>query len=295
VRLVDQREQVGLTVDRFRPAHKQMSAFSQAVAYAPERPPLHFWLQVNQHVAATDQVQVRERGIGQEVLLRKHDSLLEAGDDAVVGVLRAEKPAQALSRHVGLDASGIASLPCELDGVLVDVGCKHLQVGRHVSLVDLLQKQNGERVCLFSCCTAWHPDPHRLGRAFSLDHLRKHLALEGLKRRRVSKEVCDRDQKILFEGLNLLLISPQQVKIRLQAGDRAELHPALQAPERRRPLVAREVVARLPVETRKNLLQNGELLLAQGAFLVGQLDAPRVVPVLKQLLCQPGCGAGHVH
>src|SRR5258708_23596737 len=95
VLLVRRLKKLGETADGFRRAQKQKSLRLERVMESGQRLLLQTRLQINQEVAATDQVHARERRVGDEILPGEDDRFAQRLDDAIAAFLLDKKPAQA--------------------------------------------------------------------------------------------------------------------------------------------------------------------------------------------------------
>ena len=124
---------------------------------------LQTWLDINQHVAATDEVQARERRVAQEILPGEDDRLPHRLADAIAAVLRdKEAPhpfvrnARVLYHRFGVETS--ASLVQRLG---VEVGRENLQLGCARKLVGKFREHHGQGIGFLARGTTRHPYPHR--------------------------------------------------------------------------------------------------------------------------------------
>ena len=100
VLLVHRLEQVGEAADGFRGAQKQKSLRLERVMERGERLLLQARLEINQQVAATDEVHARERRVADEVLPGEDDHLAQRLADPVAAFLLDEEPPQAFRRDI---------------------------------------------------------------------------------------------------------------------------------------------------------------------------------------------------
>ncbi len=105
--LVHRLEQVGEPADRFRGAQEQEPAGLERVMERGQRLLLEGRLQIDEQVAATDQVHAREGRIGDEVLPREDDHLAQRLADTVAAFFLDEEPPQPLRRDVIGEALGV--------------------------------------------------------------------------------------------------------------------------------------------------------------------------------------------
>ena len=125
--VVQRREQVGERADGFRAAEKQHAAGIQAVVKQRHELLLHLGRQVDQQIAAAQEIQLGEGRIHDEALRGKDDQLADlAGHPAAVLILD-EEPAHALGRDIRGNVFRIDARPGLVDRVLVQVGGENLQ------------------------------------------------------------------------------------------------------------------------------------------------------------------------
>ncbi len=80
---------------------------------------LHLWLQVNEHIAARDQVHVDERRVFDDVMRRENDLLPNVFDNRITVVALHEIFPQQLRRDRLRDRIRIYALARELDRLLI--------------------------------------------------------------------------------------------------------------------------------------------------------------------------------
>jgi hypothetical protein len=96
------------------------------------------------------------------------------------------------------DAFGVESVGGKFDRVLVDIGCKDLDVVAEVVLFRVFRKEDRDAVRLFSGGTPGNPHPHRLSRLFAVENFGDHVPDDRVKRVGITKKPGDTDQD-LFE------------------------------------------------------------------------------------------------
>ena len=104
----------------------KQAAGVQGVVHQRQELLLRLGIDVDQEVPATEDVELRERRIDEDVLRRKDHQVADFFLDPVALALAHEEPRQPLGRQVRGDARGKRALAGLLDGVLVDVGGKDL-------------------------------------------------------------------------------------------------------------------------------------------------------------------------
>src|SRR3954469_22194723 len=93
-----------------------------------DHPILSFGPEINKQVPAANQVELGERGIGDEVLLGKNNQLANLLADSVVvaAVDFNEEPFQSIGRNIDLNAGGGNTLTCIGQSISIDVGGEDL-------------------------------------------------------------------------------------------------------------------------------------------------------------------------
>ena len=114
-------------------------------------------LEVDEHVTARNQVELRERGIPDEIVRRENAHLADILADLIPVVLPDEEPLQPLRSDVLGNAFGVACLTRELECLVVDVAREDLHLRHRVSLEDRFLEQDGDRVRLFAGGAAGRP------------------------------------------------------------------------------------------------------------------------------------------
>jgi len=119
---------------------------------------LGFGLQVNEQVAATDEIHTRKRRVGDQVLRGEQDPLAEVLTDLKATVVRMKKAfepslADGQCRPRRIDAGPGA---CQCGAVYV--GGEDHELSPYSPLLDLLSEQDGHRVGFFAGRAAGHPD-----------------------------------------------------------------------------------------------------------------------------------------
>src|SRR5262245_18845258 len=98
--LVDLHEQIDLAIRRFRRAEEQEAARPERKVERLDQPLLDRAIQINEQVAAGDEIEVRERRIADHVVMREQHRLAQLPSDAVAASLTLEKPLETLGADV---------------------------------------------------------------------------------------------------------------------------------------------------------------------------------------------------
>ena len=220
-----------------RPPQEQPALWVQRVVHHLEHPPLRRRVQVDQQVAAADQVQPCKGGILQQVLACKHHAVADALEHMAVGShLLGVAIAQRLGDTIEFDrrVHGAARL---LQGIFVQVrGENHvLQVAARVKAQRLFQ-QHGDAVGLFTGGASGHPatDHAVIGPGA---HQFVDRTFQGVKGFGVTEEGGDADEGVAHQPLRLVLFLAKELDVLPQRSDPQQTHAPRDAPFHRGRLV----------------------------------------------------------
>ena len=216
---------------------------------------LRLGAQIDQQVAARNEVETRERRVRQHVLHREHDAGTQLGRDPVGAIFPCEKGGQSSWRNVGLDRLGIEAFPRDRHRIRIDVAGEDLQFDVAFRCVDLLAEQHGERIGLLAGTAAGDPDPQRSIQSVIAHEFGNDALLQKVKYRRVTKEARDIDQQVPGELVAFVGVAKQEIEIVARGLDRRHRHPALDAAFERAMLVKREIVNRFCAQEIDDLRQ----------------------------------------
>src|SRR5262249_40269218 len=101
---------------------------------------LHLSFKVNQEITARNQIQARERRIGQKIVRSKYDKVPDVFSNPISAIFFLKKPFQALRTHIGCDIAGIETFASFFQGAAVQVGSEYLDGRRRLLLCSLFYK-----------------------------------------------------------------------------------------------------------------------------------------------------------
>ena len=188
-------QRVGLA-DSLGRAEEKEPAGVQRVVEDRNEPLLQIRAEVDHEVAATDEVELRERRILDDVLLGEDEQVADPLVDAVAAVLGGKKPGEPFGRDVGGDAGGIDAGARGGDRPAVDVGGEHLHRVTLLERLHPLDQKDGERIRLLAGRAAGRPDADRPASILARKKLRDDLFLEHLERLRVPEKVRYADEQV---------------------------------------------------------------------------------------------------
>ena len=252
--LVDGAKQVLAAVDRLGDAEEEAAARPQREVDDLERVPLRLAIEVDEEVAAADQVEAREGRVLQQVVRREDDHLADLGADAVAPRVADEEALEAVLGNVGGDRRRVDALAGGADRVVVEVGGEHLQHRRRIEAAHVLGEEHGDRVRLLAAGAGGDPDAHLVARVLAGEDDRQ-LRFEGVERLAIAEEVGDADQQVFQQRTGLAGVGAHEVQVGGQRVDAVDAHPPRYAAQDRRPLVVAEVAPGVDAHEGQQLAQ----------------------------------------
>ena len=157
--LGDRLEQVGLPANRLRRAQEQVASLFESEVQEGDDLLLHLRFEVDQEVAATDQVHLGKGGVGDQVLNRERHCFAHLFADLPGGFVHPrEEAGQPFRRDIGGDALGIDSLAGDLQRLFIDIRGEDLQAAGVLRRRLMFEQQHGEGVSLLAGGAAGNPD-----------------------------------------------------------------------------------------------------------------------------------------
>ncbi|KAF1067959.1 MAG: hypothetical protein GAK45_01524 [Pseudomonas citronellolis] len=268
---------------------------------------LHRTIEVDQQVAATDQVQLGERRVAQQVVHGEQHMLADFLLHPVAGLLLGEVLAQALRGHVRQDRLGVGAAAADGDGMLVDIGGEDLELALAAPVLHMLGEQHGHRVGLLAGRTTGAPHPHRryaVGR--HLEQSRDDLALQRLEGFAVAEEVGHPDQHVVEQVPGFLRVGLQVGAVARQVVEVVDLQATLDAAQHGGTLVVLEIMTGTGAQQGQYILERGLGLAGllrifdrfdrcQRLGIGGQLDAAHGLPQLDEFLRDIDGGQDEIH
>ena len=217
-----------------RAAEQQNAALAQRKMERREHPRLRFRPQVDQQIAARNQVEVRKWRICQNILDGEDDARAQLRRYPVAVVLFHEEAGEAVGRNLCRDGLRIEALAGAGDRVRVDIGGKNLKLDVALRLTDGFAEQHGERVRLLAGAAAGNPDAQGLVGRLPIDEIGNDVLRQEVESLSIAKEVGDIDQQVAGEKIAFAGVAVENLQVALHAigFDRghghAPLDPALQ-------------------------------------------------------------------
>ena len=221
-------------------AEQQVAVFAQGKVKNIEHPLLQVGLQVDQHIAATDQVHPTKRRVREHVLRAKHHHRAQRFAHREMLAVRAldEVALEPAGRHAGGNANRVAAAAAHLQRVVVGVGGKYLHSAGFAGAAQAVQHHHGHGVSLFAGGAARHPDANglvsRLGRHQGGDDFR----LQGSPRLGVAEKLGHANEQVPKQRVHFFGLFFEQRHISTLRHDAAQAHAPLDAAQQRGALVA---------------------------------------------------------
>ncbi len=196
---------------------------------------------VDQYVATTDQVQLRERRVFGHIVPGKNAYVADVLCNLVPAFRTGEEPRQPLRRDVRNFGVLVYAGAGFCDRRFADIGGENLERNALSRLVQEFHQADGDRISLLTRCAPGHPDPDGVPGSPILDQSGKHAGLQILEERWLPKECSDGDQTVLAQCGGFLAILLEMPAVVFEVFESAEGHAPLDAPGQGAGLVVREV------------------------------------------------------
>lgn len=239
--LVDCLEELALARDAFRLAEAQIAAWPQRIVKRLHQPILQVGLEVDQQIAAGDQIEFREGRILGDAVSGEDAHLADFPHRTALLAVLGEPALDALARDA-FELLRIARRARDRHCSIVDVGAENLHSRRQSCPLQAFLDQNGDRVNLLAGRARRHPDPDLGVRALVRDHFRYDRRFERLECMRIAEELRDADQELVKQQIDLARFLAQPLDECGHGVDPQHLHASLNPPNQSVVLVLAEVM-----------------------------------------------------
>ena len=230
VLVVAHAEQVGEFAGRLRTAQHQESARIEGIVHDRQHLGLQRRAQVDQHVAAADQIHPREGGVLDQVVRGKDAGVADHFADLVTGINFDEVFVQKFRRHAGHFMRVVNALAGLLDRLFANVGAKDLDAVAAGLVFQVVHQGDGDGIGFLARGAARHPDPDRDGGGLVLQDGREYFLTQGDKTIRVAEKLGDLDDQVIEQRLNFARLVLQKADVILERFNVVEHHAPLDAP-----------------------------------------------------------------
>ena len=198
-------------------------------------------LEIDQQVAAADQIHPGKRRISGDVVPGEHAHVADRLGDTVLAVDLVEVAPQPLRRDVVGDALGIETQAGTLDAYGIQIGREDLYRPDAPHVRHEFRNHDTERIGFFSRRAPDDPHAEGIARRALLRELRKQPGVEQLKRLRITEKRRDVDENILKQRFHLRRRVTQVFDVSTQRIDLVQHHATRDAAVQRRHLVVLEI------------------------------------------------------
>src|SRR5262249_35101816 len=168
------REQIGELADVLGSAEKQIAARLEREVEHRNDARLEVAAEIDQKVAAGDQVDPGERGVLDHAGRREDAHVADVFVDRVADIVAAEEALQPRFGDVFQQRPRITPGARHHQRVIIDVGGEDLYFRRDPQRIEVLTHQDRDRIDLLAGGAAGHPYSHRVARALALEDRRDH-------------------------------------------------------------------------------------------------------------------------
>ncbi|MEC5164017.1 hypothetical protein RCH08_005207 [Janthinobacterium sp. CG_S6] len=251
------RKQVGKMARRVGAAQQQQAVALERVVEQRNQALLQLGVQVDQQVAAAQDVELGKRRVRNDVLLGEDDHVADLLLDVVAVLFRHEKMLQPLGRDVVGDGRREAAQAGAVDGVARQVGGEDLQrvFRRRVDVGHHLVEHHRQRIGFLAGRAGRYPGLERAPPGVGRQQLRQRHRLQVFPHLLVAEETGHADQHFLEQQVDLGRVLAQVGHVALHRRDLVQTHTPLDAPQHRVDLVVGEAVAGMLAKQLDDLVQ----------------------------------------
>ena len=192
---------------------------------------LHLRREINQQIAARQNIQLRERRVHDEALRRKRHHLPDFGSHAAAVVFLGEEPAHLFRRHVGANIFGIDARARLGNRILVQIGGKNLQRDffPRLELLHHFLEHHRQRISLLAGGTTRHPRPQHMTMRTEGDERGENFFAQLFPASGIAEETRHADQQFFEQQIQLLRILLQVTDVVADLDDLMDAHAAFDA------------------------------------------------------------------
>lgn len=203
--------------------------------------------EVDEQVAAADEVQLRERRVPVHVLLGKDEQVSHVLVNPVFPAgLGGEVVGEPFGRQVLGNGGGVNAGPGRGDGRGADVSGENLDTMSFLQRGQSFQQEDRDRVRLLAGGAARHPDPDRLaGRSRAPEEFGDDAFFHLAENRGIPEELRDADQQVVEQRIDLLRRVLEVLHVIGQSVDPVDRHAASDPPVDGAALIEREIMPRV--------------------------------------------------
>ena len=222
-------------------------------------------LEINQQVAAGNEIQLAKGRILEYIMLGEHDCTANVGIDDVFIALAGEILAETGQGNLLNDIVPVNAAARNGNGILVQISGKQLQFPANAQLLHHLCEDNGDGIGFLTCGAAGDPDAYLLTRPGLPHNGLDNAFLQHIEAIRITEEGSDSYQQFLGQNPGFPRILPQIVHIVFQLMIMSDDHAPLDAPENGALLIEAVIDIGLCFQDGKNLGQKLIVGHMQGA------------------------------
>ena len=275
-------EELGVLAGRLALAKEEVATLLEGGIEDGEDGLLQYGLEVDEHVAAADEIELAEGRIRKHVVRRKDDHLSDALGDEVLVVFLDEVLGKPCRRHVIGNAFREDALARLLYGLAVHVRGKDLDVAVGLGLLEHFLEEDGQGIGFLARGAAGTPDAD-LGLVLAVpDDVVDGAVLELLEEFRVAEEAGHADEDVLDQEIGLARVFADELGKLAERGRMGDGHAPLNAPQDGIALVVGEVDAAASLQYG---VDGGEQVLFRGGRGGAGRDADaRIVDEVQDFL-----------
>ena len=199
-------------------------------------------VEVDQEVAARDEIEPQERRIPDHAVLLEQHELPDAVAHAVARPLVDEEAVEAIGADVGRDRLRVSSLTGDGERMAVEIGGDDLDPRLDPPPRRLLEQQDREAVRLLAGGAAGHPDADGVAQVGRVEEGPDGTLRQRFERMRVAEEHGDGDEEIGEQSVGLPPVLAHRPGVGGKGRMSRDLHPTRHPAREHRALVAGHIV-----------------------------------------------------
>ena len=260
-------EHIVIIDDRFRAAQEQIAMIVQRHVEDGKQISLQHRLEINQNIAAADQIQFPERRILEHIVLCKNNHLANIVMDDILIALAGKKPGQPGDGNIFNNVIAVHTLHRRCDRSRIQICCKDFYIPLDAEFLHGFLKQDGNGISFLAGRASGYPHTNLFVSRRVLQKLLNHGFLENVKIFRIAEKAGNSDQHFLGQQFSLIRIVIQIGDILPQITAVRDNQTALDSSQNGRLLIIGVIDAGGAFQNRKYLRK--QILIRQLQLLAG--------------------------
>jgi hypothetical protein len=267
-----------------RLAEDEHAAWDEGVVERSKDSLLQRRSEVDEEVAATDEVDARERRIAGDVVAGEDAAIPQQPANVVPAFHGGEEPIEPLRRHLPTDCRRVCAAARDLERGIAQIAREELDDCARLERFGRLQRADRHRVGFLAGGAPRHPEAKRVPGRAGAQQAGEDGRRDGVEDRRVAKEARDVDQDIFVQPPNLFRLALKEGEIGDGGIEAMTALATADPPDEGRAFVPAEVHSGGVMEERGDFIECGSLPARRAGAAPPR--APRLVRCLDGQPCE---------